>query len=317
MNNPEIRYLKNDDINKIWWDECLENSPYAVVYAQSWYLDRVAPRWAGLVVEGDRCYQAVFPLPCKTKWGIGYVYPPYFTQQLGLFTKEGMFNDQFQHAFISEVKSRFRWIYHKLHTASYTTDLSLLGHASWEQGITHHLDLQETYHHIKSNYSTNHKRNISKADKVGFIFDTERAGVEGVVRLYIADKGSITADIKEEHYQVLISLFEEGYIREQAILATATTAEGKLAAGIVFMRYKTKLIYLFAASSAEGKKTGSMAWLIDKCIQKWAGNRLILDFEGSSIEGIARFYRGFGAEPVSFPILKINNLPAILKLFKK
>ncbi len=44
---------------------------------------------------------------------------------------------------------------------------------------------------------------------------------------------------------------------------------------------------------------------------------LILDFEGSSIPGLARFYKGFGANPSNFFLLKYNNLPFPFKYFKK
>jgi hypothetical protein len=317
MIKKEIRYLKHYDINKAWWDDCLQSSPQATAYAQAWYLDRVAPEWEALVIDSDNGYEAILPIPVRRKWGIQYVFPPYFTQQLGLFARPALYSAALQNEFINVLSKRFRWIYYKLHINSEATVISGIKGALWERGITHHLTLQKTYPELRTLYATNHKRNIAKAAKAGYSFDIERAGAEALIRLYIADKGTITSDIKEEHYQVLISLFEEGYIREQALLATATTAEGKLAAGIIFIKFKSKVIYLFAASSAEGKKAGSMAWLVDKCIQLWAEQELTLDFEGSSVEGIARFYKGFGAEPVYFPIFKANRLPAIIRLIKK
>jgi hypothetical protein len=47
-----------------------------------------------------------------------------------------------------------------------------------------------------------------------------------------------------------------------------------------------------------------MFLLIDKLIQKESGKLLSLDFEGSRIEGIARFYSGFGATNHPYYILK-------------
>ena len=44
---------------------------------------------------------------------------------------------------------------------------------------------------------------------------------------------------------------------------------------------------------------------------------IVLDFEGSNIESIARFYKGFGAQEEIYPGIKLNNLPPILKLFRK
>ena len=47
-----------------------------------------------------------------------------------------------------------------------------------------------------------------------------------------------------------------------------------------------------------------MFLLIDHIIRQEAGKNTILDFEGSKIEGVARFYKGFGAKNHPYFILK-------------
>jgi hypothetical protein len=44
---------------------------------------------------------------------------------------------------------------------------------------------------------------------------------------------------------------------------------------------------------------------------------MTLDFEGSNIPGIARFYKGFGALPQTYYSLHQNRLPKLLQIFKK
>ena len=44
---------------------------------------------------------------------------------------------------------------------------------------------------------------------------------------------------------------------------------------------------------------------------------VILDFAGSNIPGVAYMNIGFGAEVKNYYSVKINNLPAIVKRFKK
>ena len=48
-------------------------------------------------------------------------------------------------------------------------------------------------------------------------------------------------------------------------------------------------------------------------IQLHAGSDHILDFEGSSIPGLARFYSGFGAHDEPFYFHVENNLPWYLR----
>jgi hypothetical protein len=47
-----------------------------------------------------------------------------------------------------------------------------------------------------------------------------------------------------------------------------------------------------------------MFLLIDELIRQNAEKKIILDFEGSQIEGIARFYKGFGAENQPYFMVK-------------
>ena len=75
----------------------------------------------------------------------------------------------------------------------------------------------------------------------------------------------------------------------------------EIIAGAFFLVYFNRIYYLVSFSSEEGKKTSAMFWLIDKMIQKYAQKDMVLDFEGSTIPGIAKFMKGWGAELVMYP----------------
>ena len=57
--------------------------------------------------------------------------------------------------------------------------------------------------------------------------------------------------------------------------------------------------------------------IIDHQLNNISGKDLILDFEGSEIEGIARFYRGFGTKTMTYYNIKINKLPKLLRGIKR
>jgi hypothetical protein len=87
-----------------------------------------------------------------------------------------------------------------------------------------------------------------------------------------------------------------------------------LLAGAVFVRHASFVIYLFAAASSEGKKFGAPLLLLDHVIQRHAGSPgLILDFEGSMIPSIARFFANFGAVPVPYVALTQTRQPWYLQ----
>jgi hypothetical protein len=59
-----------------------------------------------------------------------------------------------------------------------------------------------------------------------------------------------------------------------------------------------------------------MHFLFDNIIYQFAGHNMFLDFEGSEIESIARFFKGFGSDKVNYYRLKLNRLPFFLKWMK-
>lgn len=84
--------------------------------------------------------------------------------------------------------------------------------------------------------------------------------------------------------------------------------QGNLQAGAVFLFFQSKIIYLFGASSDAGKNTGAMALLFDLFIQEKSGQNLVLDFEGSNIESLARFYKGFGGKEAYYYHLNLKKV---------
>src|SRR5580698_8347179 len=101
-----IIYLRHNEISKVKWDKCLDNSPNSLIYAYSWYLDIVSPEWDALV-EDD--YSGIMPLPKASKYGFSYIYPPLFTQQLGLFSTDSLTDGKIME-FISAIPSKFRYL---------------------------------------------------------------------------------------------------------------------------------------------------------------------------------------------------------------
>ncbi|MBN1988949.1 MAG: hypothetical protein JW783_06130 [Bacteroidales bacterium] len=298
----KIRYIHSADIDVAKWDSCISGSVNGIVYAYSWYLDIVAGQWDALV--GDN-YDAVFPLVSAQKYGISYLYQPLFTQQLGLFSTKQL-NTNTVNAFLSAIPAKYRYININLNTF---TRASLLG-AAVNSRVTYQLDLIEPFRVLSSRYSANTKRNVSKSVAYGV---TVLKG--GTVDDFIA--------FKKEHEAVPISPANLNKLR--MIIAAATGSgqgevymaysnRNELCAAAFFIRSNGKVIYLSAASSPQGKGSRAMFGLIDCFLMQNSESRLVLDFEGSTIPSIARFYAGFGATPSNYDHVRINRLPWPLKL---
>jgi hypothetical protein len=91
----------------------------------------------------------------------------------------------------------------------------------------------------------------------------------------------------------------------------------ELVASCVFFFSHGRSYYILVGNHPNGKTIGASHMLIDAFIKDHAGEKNILDFEGSDIRNLAFFYNSFGAENEIYPALKINRLPFYLKWLKK
>ncbi|MEI7803410.1 MAG: hypothetical protein WCI97_12225, partial [Bacteroidota bacterium] len=90
-------YLKHTEIDITKWDHCVKNSFNHLPYCYSWYLDVVSPGWDALISDD---YEYIFPLTHRRKARINYLFQPYFTQQLGLFSSK-KFSQKILNEFLS------------------------------------------------------------------------------------------------------------------------------------------------------------------------------------------------------------------------
>jgi hypothetical protein len=66
-------------------------------------------------------------------------------------------------------------------------------------------------------------------------------------------------------------------------------------------------VFLLSASNDRGKELRGMFLVLDTFIQMHAGDINMLDFEGSNISSIARFFQGFGAKARIYQRVSFQN----------
>ena len=74
--------------------------------------------------------------------------------------------------------------------------------------------------------------------------------------------------------------------------------EESLVGAMLVGSFAGKTSYLMSAQSPSLKVSGAMSLLLARAIEDAAAHDRIFDFEGSMIEGIEGFFRGFGGHPV-------------------
>lgn len=302
MDRSEIKYLKYEEIDTDKWDRCLAGSANALVYAQSWFLDKLCPIWDALVI-GD--YSYIMPVTFRRKYGFPYLYQPLYCQQLGIFPTptKAIFR-----LFFDELVRRFSFAQIQLNAANLP-----LSDMPAEVRYNLLLNLNEPYAGIASGYSQHMKRKLKKAvfNHLNFI-----GGVS--IRDYIQFKKENTvvplnkADLMNLHNLLAFSLS-----RNLGEVYGVYDRANRLCAAAFFIRYQKRVTFLNAASSADGKELNALSFLIDNFILQHAEKDYVLDFEGSMVEGVARMYRDFGANPETYYFLSWNNLPAWVKWLKR
>ncbi len=285
-----IRYLRHNEIDLQAWDDCIKRSGCAHPYALSFYLNAVCKRWDALVFKN---YEAVMPLPVARKLALWYIYQPYFTQQLGIFSHLPVTEEMVQ-LFLKAIPNKF--IFKSLHLHSGNQVEKNKNKFTFRKNYL--LSLQQSLELIEKNYKQNTKRNIAKALKSGLVVKKNAESPESYASFFQQQN---TFKGAKDAAKILLSLLLIPQNKLPGFTLGVYTQENELVAMSHYIQFANRIIYLAPASSPKGKECNAAALLIHAVIEEFSGTSLTLDFEGSEIESVARFYSGFGADPEYYP----------------
>jgi len=298
-----INFIRHGEIDRKKWDQCVLNSKQKMVYSQSWYLDLVAPGWCGLV-EDD--YLSVMALPLRTKFGIRYIFQPLFAQQLGVYSTE-IIEASKTKEFIQAIPPDIRYIDYNLNHLNKISNNEF----AISPKTNYELDLSRRYSELETNYSANTRRNLIKT--IAHIEVSQDINVQDIISL----KRETVKYKRPAYFYEWLNCFMDNIISLKRGFLVGAFYNGQLVGAAFFVLYEDRLYYLIPVSNEKGKEERAMFAILDYVIGKYADSDVILDFEGSGIHGIARFFAGFGAKSKKYFNVKVNNLPFIIKLFKK
>lgn len=264
------------------WDHLVQTSAAPRIYGFSAYLDAVyGEKWAVVTDSGFTFGMVLFP---SVRWLLPSLTQPPFIQTSGLYGKkctEEEFID-----FLSLLNRKYWKIGFSLKgeipaaTPGFRT----------EKRLNLFLPLSTSYDLIESGYSTNLKRILSEGSELSI-------AEEPPAREFISLA-------QKKFPPILLGLIDgkqfERYVHRchRAHLAefiTARDSSGEMVAGLFAVKDKSRLYLTCPVTGTRGRALNAMHFLIDRLIEKYGGANYTLDFEGSSISGVARFYRNFGS----------------------
>jgi hypothetical protein len=306
-----IKYLRRKHIDETKWNNCINHSFNGNLYGYSWFLDIVAGEWDALV-END--YERVFPLVQRKKFGISYIYQPFFTQQLGLYSTTKL-DAEVLGTFIKTIPKKFKQVEINLNTLNKAEGPSI----KLIPQLNHELDLIHSYE-IREGYSVNLVRNLKKPEKAGLAI-SKNIKPDDIIDLFRKNRGKEITHLGDKDYLKLKRIAYTCMYKGIANIQGVYDQHNQLCAGAFFILSNNKAIFLFSGLSEEGREAGAMPFLIDSFIREHAGRHLTFDFDGSNDPSLARFYKSFGSKECTYQRIEINRLPFVLNvgvnLYKK
>lgn len=303
-----IQFLKNNEINRQRWDECINASANGLIYARSFYLDNICPGWTALT--GDD-HEWVLPITHKTKWGISYLYQPLFTQQLGPFAKANVIIPFIQ--IMQWLKDRFRFWEMNW---NYAIDTDFVGSSIQAAAATNFiLNLSDKYESIAANYHNILIKNLKRSERFQLVYDKTEDYNKGI-DLYRKYYGSRISHVKRKDYKKFGNICHYALQHKMLECRQAVNIGGEVLAIVILLFDGRRLYNIVNVTTEAGRKTEANHFLLDAVIREFSGKQLLFDFEGSDLPGVKTFYKYFGAINQPYYMIKYNDLPWPLKLFK-
>ncbi|MBT8317612.1 MAG: hypothetical protein HKP59_08290 [Lutibacter sp.] len=274
-----IHYVKRQELDEEKYNQCIQSALNSRIYAYSWYLDCVADNWDALIFND---YEAVMPLPWRSKYFIKYVYPPAWTQQLGVFSKDKI-EASLMKGFINLIPKKFKKVTIQFNSDN---DVSFLKTTKRDNYI---LPLNKHYEDIYMGFNKNRKRDLKKALLKDYKIDEEISCNE-FLDFYLNESKNYQLN---KNQIIIIKSFLN--LKNESVQIWGIRDNEKLIASLVWLKDENRVTYLLPTANNKAKSSSLPTLIISELIKQHSETNYIFDFEGSMIEGVADFYKSFGA----------------------
>ncbi len=311
--------LERGQIVDAVWNDFIARSPQSAPYGCTWYLDVVWPNWRAIVVSEKGHWLAVMPLKVSRKYGISYVFNPPFCQYVGLFfgeiakknaTHSFAIKKKLVKAVVEALPKEVRVFNVKFAPEfDYPLPFHWAGY-ELQARYSYWLDNQADKSILFKNFEERTRTYINKAVKSGLMVQPVES-IESIVELAAA-RSAYPLD------GALLKRLWAALRQQQTGTALEVRDEaGRIHAGLIYQQFGHKLIHLFSAFDADLGNQGGMSLAIWRSIESAGSEVQMIDFEGSMLEPVEHFFRGFGTRPVPYLQIKKNSLPKPLHWLMK
>ncbi len=302
MKKNKLTRLRHHEIDKAKWDAGIARSTHPLIYAESWYLDIVAPQWEALVSND---YNTLWPLTLNRKFKWPVIMQPMFTQQLGIFSSAPVDKETMA----------------QLYSANPYPIITLQSHSAYEwpgalKSIIKSnsiLSLHDDYAKLTKAFRKGRKQSLKKALKEQKNFDYQASS-----DTFIAfTRQNINYQLPPKHLMLLHQIISQALERKHGFILSVTDEFEEPLSMAFFLNKYNRITNLAGHSSSKGYAKEGMFLILNQVIQDFSASEHVLDFEGSELEGIASFYRSFGAVKEPYYYLQNPLLSHLQKIRKR
>lgn len=285
-----IHYLQHNKIDQNLWNACISKCKNASPTLYYDYLNIICKnQWEAVVYLDERNdYIAVLPLPYKYKYFIiKHFYQPPYIQKLGLYTYLENFDTQAQ-AMWNNAFRNILYFHFQISALHKPTSDKIL----FTERINYVLDIDRSYDDIFQKYSSMQKKKLISFQKKKESLAVKEIEADAAFD-FIKNNNKYT-ELRSQYQEIehlILKYISSGHGTSWQLSQGDTTL-----AVLIVLEDAQRAVNLINVSSADGYKVDAMAVLIDFYIQKNAGMKNYFDFEGSMIEGVARFFKTFSPE---------------------
>jgi len=277
---PELRKIKRKDLDLDKYTKAINDALNYRIYAEYWYLDILTGEKWECWIYGD--YEVVMPIPLQYKFGIKFVLQPVYCQQLGVFYSEEIPDELFKEFEKKLHKYRVRaYHFNEENTERYQPE--------GEKRVNYILDLNRPYEEIYNNYKKDRKRNIRNSAPQEFILKKEQ-NLDNYFELLKQNYPGLYQKFIYKNEKRLKQL-----LNKCNIIPYIIEIGGEISNYRIFLVSKNR-IFLIGSARNKKIKVDFSSYMIDIVIQEFSHTKHYLDFEGSTIKGVATFNESFGAE---------------------
>ena len=284
----DIQLIRHEDIDKTKWNSCVHYATNGNIFGYKWYLDFVAKEWDGLV-EGD--YQSVMPLVHRSsRWGRKKIVHPNWMRSLGLYSVNVLSPTRLRN-FLQAIPDEYRQIDMRMNEGNHPTTEMGFPLVEYQN---HFLVLADPFEQLLDKFSREVLVGLDRANDANLI-PIQNIKPEEVADFYVIYGPSGRNRETESHalLRIMYNVLHRGWGFSTAV----KNSEGTLLAANFLIFSHGRVLSLVPVESPEGKAVSAQDFLFHSLIERFAGQKLILDFNTESPSDLAS---RFGAEPIPY-----------------